>query len=195
MTGSRRYRLLSEEEVELWRAVAQTVAPRPGSSLPAALRVDAVPAKSEPAPGLPSKQRLFDVPAYVPPQSQARATSSPSLAPLEPKYRKKLARGQIGIERALDLHGLNQAEAHAALRAFLRLAHDQNLRLVLVVTGKGHRAQLSHDGFSDGGILRRSVPHWLREADLRTVVLGFEEASQPHGGAGALYVRMRQRRM
>lgn len=134
------------------------------------------------------------MPAYAPPQSQPRAAPSPPLAPLEPKYRKKVLRGQIGIERALDLHGLNQAEAHAALRAFLRSAQDQNLRLVLVVTGKGQRAQLSHDGFGDGGILRRSVPHWLREADLRTVVLGFEEASQPHGGAGALYVRMRQRR-
>lgn len=194
MTGSRRYRLLSDEEVELWRAVAQTVAPRPGSSLPAPAATGPVPAKPEPAPHVPVTRRRFTVPAYAPPQSQPRAAPSPPLAPLEPKYRKKVLRGQIGIERALDLHGLNQAEAHAALRAFLRSAQDQNLRLVLVVTGKGQRAQLSHDGFGDGGILRRSVPHWLREADLRTVVLGFEEASQPHGGAGALYVRMRQRR-
>ena len=42
-------------------------------------------------------------------------------------------------------------------------------------------------------MLRRSVPHWLRAPELRTVVLGFEEAARHHGGAGALYVRLRRR--
>ena len=38
-------------------------------------------------------------------------------------------------------------------------------------------------------MLRRLVPHWLREPDLRAAVLGFEEAGRAHGGSGALYVR------
>jgi DNA-nicking Smr family endonuclease len=42
--------------------------------------------------------------------------------------------------------------------------------------------------------LRRMVPHWLAEADLRHLVLGFEEASRGHGGSGALYVRLRSSR-
>ena len=42
-------------------------------------------------------------------------------------------------------------------------------------------------------MLRRLVPHWLREPDLRSTVLGFEEAGPGHGGAGALYVRLRRR--
>jgi DNA-nicking Smr family endonuclease len=41
--------------------------------------------------------------------------------------------------------------------------------------------------------LRKSVPNWLRGAEYRSIVLGFEEASRPHGGAGALYVRLRRR--
>jgi DNA-nicking Smr family endonuclease len=36
------------------------------------------------------------------------------------------------------------------------------------------------------------VPHWLRDAGLRTIVLGFEEAARRQGGAGALYVRLRR---
>jgi DNA-nicking Smr family endonuclease len=40
--------------------------------------------------------------------------------------------------------------------------------------------------------LRRIVPHWLGAPDLRAVVLGFEEAGRAHGGAGALYVRLRR---
>ena len=42
-------------------------------------------------------------------------------------------------------------------------------------------------------MLRRSVPHWLPEPELRGIVLGFEEAPRHHGGGGALYVRLRRR--
>ena len=38
-------------------------------------------------------------------------------------------------------------------------------------------------------MLRRLAPHWLKERDLRSVVLGFEEAGRAHGGSGALYVQ------
>ena len=131
----------------------------------------------------------YVVPSYAPPQSRPRA-GSPPLAPIERPYRKKVQRGLIGIERVMDLHGLTQSEAHGALRGFLRMAHAEDLRLVLVVTGKGERVARI-DG--DGGVLRRVVPHWLREYDLRGIVLGFEEASQGHGGSGALYVRLRRR--
>jgi DNA-nicking Smr family endonuclease len=41
--------------------------------------------------------------------------------------------------------------------------------------------------------LRRNVPHWLRAAELRPLVLSIEEAARPHGGGGALYVRLRRR--
>ena len=41
-------------------------------------------------------------------------------------------------------------------------------------------------------MLRRLAPHWLREPDLRAIVLGFEEAGRAHGGSGALYVRLRR---
>ena len=39
-------------------------------------------------------------------------------------------------------------------------------------------------------MLRRRSPHWLRSPDLRAIVLSVEEAARPHGGAGALYVRL-----
>lgn len=193
MNGPRRFRFLSDEEIDLWRSVASTVAPRPGMSAPEAARVEPVPtvsAQAMAAKGAKARPRSV-VPSYTPPQARPRA-GAPPLAPIERQYRRRVARGLIGIERVLDLHGLNQAEAHGALRGFLHLAHAQDLRLVLIVTGKGRRSA-SADA-AEAGILRRSVPHWLRESDLRGLVLGFEEASQSHGGAGALYVQLRQRR-
>jgi DNA-nicking Smr family endonuclease len=91
----------------------------------------------------------------------------------------------------IDLHGLNQAEAHQALRGFLRHSQASGARLVIVVTGKG--GPLDKEGWApERGVLKRLTPRWLREPDLREVVLGFEEAGRAHGGSGALYVRLRR---
>jgi DNA-nicking Smr family endonuclease len=60
---------------------------------------------------------------------------------------------------------------------------------VLVITGKGKIG-----AESERGVLRRQVPEWLRQPEFRTFVVGFEEAHVGHGGAGALYVRIRRSR-
>ena len=44
------------------------------------------------------------------------------------------------------------------------------------------------------GVLKRSVPAWLAEPDLRAVVLSYTQATPRHGGAGALYVQLRKAR-
>ena len=54
----------------------------------------------------------------------------------------------------------------------------------LVITGKG-RSKGSE------GILRRMVPIWLNQPELKILVSGWDEASIHHGGAGALYVRLK----
>ena len=64
--------------------------------------------------------------------------------------------------------------------------------MVLVITGKGKPADEGRSG--ERGVLRRMVPHWLAAPDLRTIVVGFEEAAPNHGGGGALYVRIRRQR-
>ena len=152
-------------------------------------------ATASPAPvGTPSKKRrlkLGDLPLPGPPRPAA-PPFKPSAAPpgLERRERQKLQRGILPIEARIDLHGLYQAEAHAALVGFLMQARASGLARVLVVTGKGAEPG---ESFSERGVLRRSVPHWLRGPDLRAIVLGFEEAGRQHGGAGALYVRLRRR--
>ena len=88
--------------------------------------------------------------------------------------------------------GMNQAEAHQALRGFLRHSQASGARLVIVVTGKGGPLDEAGPWAHERGVLRRLTPHWLREPDLREVVLGFEEAGRAHGGSGALYVRLRR---
>ncbi|WP_371875823.1 Smr/MutS family protein [Alsobacter metallidurans] len=116
------------------------------------------------------------------------------LAPLERRLRQRLSRGSHAIEAVIDLHGMRQAEAHDALRGFLHRAQAQGHLVVLVVTGKGGSPSERGGLFEERGVLRRTVPHWLRLPDLRPLVVGFEEAAAHHGGAGALYIRMRRQR-
>jgi DNA-nicking Smr family endonuclease len=100
--------------------------------------------------------------------------------------RARVARGKEAIDGRLDLHGLTQSEAHAALLRFLRSASTRDARLVLVITGKGRR------GDGESGVLKRQVPQWLALPEFRSLVVGFESAHISHGGEGALYVRVRR---
>ena len=174
-----RLRRLSDEEIALWTEVARTVSRRRGATLPA-------PSKSvASAPAAPP------VSAEAPLRRPAKP-SAPPLAPIERRLKRDIARGRAAIDAALDLHGLTQAEAHQALRGFLRDRQAHGARLVIIVTGKGGAPEAPGQQPHERGVLRRLTPHWLREPDLRPVVLGFEEAGRAHGGSGALYVRLRR---
>ncbi|KAF0138428.1 MAG: hypothetical protein FD153_1328 [Rhodospirillaceae bacterium] len=100
----------------------------------------------------------------------------------------RFRRGRLPIEDRLDLHGLSQAKAHTALRRFVKAAWWSGLRSILVITGKGSRAE---DGI---GVLRTAVPLWLNEPDLRPKLLSFRHAQPRDGGEGALYLLIRRRR-
>lgn len=184
-TRTPRLRRLSAEEIELWLNVTRGVARRPGIGSPPL-----------PSPrNEPELQR--EAGAHLPQGASAETRLSPAvrkapppLAPLERRLRQELSRGRAAPDASLDLHGMRRHEAFAALREFLARAQIEGARLVLVVTGKGMRTT-SRDETS--GVLRKSLPIWLRGPEYRTIVLGFEEASRPHGGAGALYVRLRRR--
>lgn len=175
----RRPRTLRAEERRLWAEVARAVTPLAGR-----LR----PELEQPTPPAPSPVRT-----PLPPPGAAAKAGPPPLAPLERKVRTALRRGTLAVDAVLDLHGMRQAEAHGALLGFLHRARARDHGLVLVVTGKG--AAGGGDGLvGERGVLRRVVPHWLKLPDLRPLVLSVEEAAAPHGGAGALYVRLRKRR-
>jgi DNA-nicking Smr family endonuclease len=174
--GNRRRRALSAEESALWRGFVRAIKPLRGRAAEAddAVR-EAVPVRPPPKakPVAPAREQMRSAP--------------PPLAALARRERQKLARGNVAIDARLDLHGMTQAEAHAALAHFLRRAQHDGARFVLIITGKGM-------GAGERGVLRRQVPLWLALPDLRDTVVGFEEAHLAHGGEGALYVRLRRAR-
>jgi DNA-nicking Smr family endonuclease len=177
-------RRLSDDEHALWRGVVRAITPlrRPQSASehddadPAA-----PPAKAERQKSLRQSQRQTPQP-----------TKPPPLAPFDRRLRQRVARGRETIDARLDLHGMTQSEAQGALLSFLRRAQAKDVRLALVVTGKG-AGKPARETPSERGVLRRSVPMWLSLPEFRRFVVSFEEAHPSHGGQGALYLRMRRR--
>lgn len=132
--------------------------------------------------------------------SHSKTAKSKASSPVNKFNRRQLrqiATGREDIEARLDLHGLRQREAHQALRAFLLRAQSDGKRMVLIITGKGMAGKSNEEAlYSDGerGVLKRLVPQWLAEAELRNFVIGYSTANARHGGEGALYVRLRRSR-
>jgi DNA-nicking Smr family endonuclease len=175
-----RRRPLSEEERALWSGFVRSITPL----------------RDAPEPPPPStSDNTGD--ASAPSRRSARqeavpGKNTPPLAPLGRRLKQRVARGHEPIDARLDLHGMTQKEAHAALVRFLRRAQADGVRIALVVTGKGSRKGEHHG--AERGVLRRQVPMWLAQPEFRLLVVGFEDAHVGHGGEGALYVRLRRAR-
>lgn len=138
------------------------------------------------------------VAARTPAKPQPKAP--PPLAAVDRKRMRRIRTGRVEIEARIDLHGMRQSEAHEALVRFLLRCQGRDRRWVLVITGKGKASdddryapfELGRHG--ERGVLKRNVPRWLDEPELRSVVLSYTTAATAHGGEGALYVHLRKRR-
>ena len=137
----------------------------------------AEPASAKPAAAAPA------IPATAGAKLVRKAPATPP-APIEPGRKRRIARARDPIEARLDLHGMDQDRARAALHGFLRRTHADGLRAVLVITGKG---------LTGDGILRRRTPDWLAEPEVRGLIAGVSQAERRHGGEGALYVALKKR--
>lgn len=184
--AGRRGRGLSDEERTLWDGVTRSIVPlRKRVSRKASPEPDDTP---PPAPARAKSHKTLPPQPVPKPRVAVPAPSVPPLAPIERKTRKRLASGARDIDARLDLHGFTQDQAHEALLRFLRTAQAKEHSVVLVITGKGVR------GDGERGVLKRAVPQWLSLPEFRAFVIGFDVAAIPHGGEGALYVRVRRRR-
>ena len=184
MSEGRRGRSLTDEEDELWRGVARSIKPLRARTPKRNAEPVTSPVRAAAKPKTKSVEKVASI-AHAPPKTSP-ATPAPTL--LDRRTKKKLARGHEEIDARLDMHGMTQAEAHAALSRFLHRVQAKGAKFVIVVTGKGAR------GTGEQGVLRRQVPLWLRLPEFRSLVVGFETAHIGHGGEGALYVRVRKTR-
>lgn len=199
-------RPLTAEEAELWAFAMReakalrrerdkheaSLLRRASPDVPAPPAAKAAPAEQ----GFSNKTGVQAAPSRPGERSSPSIKSPPPLARYNEHERRKLARDAELIDARLDLHGMRQREAHGALKRFLLACHTRGDRHVLVITGKGAPAEsgipASHFAAQERGVLRRLVPQWLADPDLRGLVVSYAAASVRHGGDGALYVRLRK---
>jgi DNA-nicking Smr family endonuclease len=173
MTRSRK----AASDADLFAAVMRDVKPlrRPRPSPP-------------PAPATPRRAAAGPSPSI---EIRPVLPAAPKLAPANPgidrRTAERLRKGEMAIDRRLDLHGMTEAAAHAALDRFVRHAGHEGVRVLLVITGKGSVRE-------GGGVLRRNLPRWLAAGDSAAHILRVESAQARHGGPGAYYVLLRRRR-
>lgn len=141
------------------------------------------------------KQSKKTTPSFNPVINQEQSTkSTPKIETFNQRDARNISSGKQTIDAAIDLHGLTQVQAETALKTFLKRAHFDNKRTVLVITGKGQRRDYKERSFELGapepGVLKRTVPNWLD--DMSDIIVSYTTSHSKHGGEGALYVRLRR---
>ncbi len=204
--GGKRRDLMSDDDSAVWEHTARSLVPFKKSKprVHAAIGDEPPDAMFAPKPSSHSRRHgaghpasSADIPKPARPELAPRAKAAPELQAFDTKRARRLKSGRADIEARLDLHGMKQIEAHAALRRFLLSCHGNGLRTVLVITGKGGSSGARREdseswvGGHERGVLKRNVPRWLAEPELRRIVVSFTDSSVRHGGEGAIYVHLR----
>jgi len=177
MTERRRRTLTPDEDVA-WTGLARTVTPLRGRPRPAPLPPPAARPKIAGALAPPEKPAKKKNPVPPPPLE--------SLSNLDGRNAERLRKGKLPVEAVLDMHGLYQGDAHAALVSFVTRCYAVQRRCVLVITGKG-------DGRGKG-VLKSNLPRWLGEPSLRQCIVAVTPAAPQHGGGGAFYLYLKRKR-
>jgi DNA-nicking Smr family endonuclease len=167
------------KDVDLFAAAMSGVKPLKGHKRPAVIP------RAKPEGPLKAKKRSL---------AALGMTKEPELAADDQNFdrdiSRSLSRGKLLPQASLDLHGMTLAAAERAVAAFLEDATARDLRVVLIVTGKGLRLE---GGRMLGGRIRAEFVGWLNRADNRHRVRAVRAAHPRHGGGGAFYVLLRRR--
>lgn len=99
------------------------------------------------------------------------------------KILRNLRKGQYNVEAILDLHGMTVEKARTSVDCFLKQCLNKEIRVVLIIHGKGRHNKMP--------ILKNKLNYWLRETNA---VLAFCSAAQSHGSRGAIYVLLKHER-
>lgn len=203
-------RLLGPDERRLWERVAATTDRMHGDRvgmpdiLPDAPDIqvpDTSPAPERTAPMVQPRRVVKPIAPTVP--RHTADLLGPEVGPvgkpeagLDRRTSDRLRKGARAPDATIDLHGMTAERAHRACLTFLSDAMARGCRVVLVITGKGGRRD-EGDFMTPGrgkGVLRESLPGWLRASGLGRSIVGIYQAHQKHGGAGAFYVYLKRRR-
>ncbi len=98
----------------------------------------------------------------------------------------RLSRGSHQIDMSIDLHGYTIEDSYKVFYNAFICAIKNNLRLMLVITGKGDKN--SHS-------IRSQLLRWVNIPEISSYIIYISEAHRKHGGDGAFYLVLRKKRL
>jgi DNA-nicking Smr family endonuclease len=101
-------------------------------------------------------------------------------------YNKLLGRGLLKIDAIKDFHGYNLNIAKDVLINFILNSYKSNLKNILVITGKGK---------NNSGILKKEVPRWLYDKEIKKYIISHFSAPKNLGGEGAILIRIKTKKI
>ena len=175
-------RPLNTEEAALWQRVIASVEPLEGRA----------PVPFMQSPSVLSEAAKPSAPrASLSTSPEANGNKKPAQNPsntLDGSWDRRLSRGLVQPDLAVDLHGHNLDTAYRTLDAGLEQAVGRGARVLLLVTGK------PREPGSGRGAIRAAVGDWLAASRHSADIAAVRGAHPRHGGTGALYIILRRRR-
>ena len=178
-------RRLSAEEQALWARVTATVRP-----LLAGNALEGLPPRVATTLRRESQKQILHAgpdPGFR--LATASKASPPASDTLDGGWDRRLRKGAIQPDRTIDLHGHTLATAHGALEHALARAVADDVRVLLVVTGKPPKPDIK-----GRGLIRANIGNWLAGSGYRDRIAAVRNAHPRHGGTGALYLIFRRKR-
>lgn len=102
---------------------------------------------------------------------------------------KKLRNGQLKIDMTVDFHGMTLEEAFEQLLHQLNLAYENKLRCILLITGKGKNTKPGRES------IKRNIEKWLKHQEISSKIIKYVDATNKHGGTGAIYVLLKRNKV
>ena len=161
----------------MWRKVVASVRPLDGHAPP--------PPETHAAEAVAKRPRTAPAPRPAVRRVQPGTT-------LDGGWDKRLTRGLVQPDAFVDLHGHNLETAWRLLDRRLDEAIGRGDRLFLLVTGKAPAAGRQGSG---RGAIRAAVGDWLAASRHAGAIAAIRSAHPRHGGAGALYIVLRRKRV
>ena len=97
--------------------------------------------------------------------------------------------------RSIDLHGYTLDEANKTIENFINKAFSENIKKLIIVTGKGLHSENEKDPYvsKELGILKYSVPEFIsNNTSLMSMINEITDAKIEDGGAGAFYIYLKK---
>ena len=105
---------------------------------------------------------------------------------IDRKFDKKLKNGDFKIDLKLDFHGLTLEQAFNSLLYNIENAYNNNLRFLLVITGKGKGTQEGRES------IKSQFTYWMKHPNISSKVIKYTTANQKDGGSGAFYILLKK---